>query len=91
MTANVYLRETELVNTVELPATALFQQGEGAAVWLVDAQSGQVRAVEVVVARYFEDRVLVTGGLSDGDSVVRAGVHKLFEGEAVRILDEAGT
>ena len=30
MTANVYLRATSLVNTVELPATALFQQDEGA-------------------------------------------------------------
>ena len=90
MTANVYLRATNLVNTVELPATALFQQDEGAAVWLVDAQSGQVRAVAVEVARYSEDKVSVTGGLNDGDIVVRAGVHKLFEGEIVRVLNEAG-
>lgn len=91
MTANVYLRKTGLVNSVELPATALFQQGEAAAVWLVDTQSGQVRAVVVEVARYFEDKVSVTGGLSEGDIVVRAGVHKLFEGEIVRVLDRAGT
>lgn len=90
MTANVYLRGKNLGNTVELPATALFQQGAGAAVWLVDAQSGQVRAVAVNVARYFEDKVSVNGGLSDGDIVVRAGVHKLFEGETVRVLNEAG-
>ena len=90
MTANVYLRDAELVNAVELPATALFQQGESAAVWLVDAQSRQVRAVVVEVARYFDDKVSVTGGLNEGDIVVRAGVHKLFEGEIVRVLDEAG-
>jgi len=90
MTANVYLRATELVNTVELPATALFQQGESAAVWLVDAQSSQVRAVVVEVARYFEDKVSVTGGLTEGDIVVRAGVHKLFEGETVRVLGGGG-
>ena len=90
MTANVYLRAKEFVNAVELPATALFQQGESAAVWLVDAQSSQVRTVVVEVARYFEDKVSVTGGLSEGDIVVRAGVHKLFEGETVRVLDEVG-
>lgn len=90
MTANVYLRETELMSAVELPATALFQQGESAAVWLVDAQSSQIRAVVVEVARYFEDKVSVTGGLKAGDIVVRAGVHKLFEGETVRVLDEVG-
>ncbi len=90
MTANVYLRGPERANIVELPATALFQQGEGAAVWLVDAQSGQVRAVAVEMAGYFDDKVAVIGGLRDGDIVVRAGVHKLFEGETVRILNEAG-
>lgn len=90
MTANVYLRGTRLGNTVELPAAALFQQGESAAVWVVDPQTGEVRAVTVEVARYFEDKVAVTGGLSDGDIVVRAGVHKLFEGETVRVLGEAG-
>jgi multidrug efflux system membrane fusion protein len=90
MTANVYLRETELVNSVELPATALFQQGESAAVWVVDGKSSQVRTVVVEVARYFDDKVSVTGGLSEGDVVVRAGVHKLFEGEIVRVLNEAG-
>ena len=90
MTASVYLRDLAKRSMVELPATALFQQGDTAAVWLVDAQTGQIRAVNVDVARYFEDKVSVTGGLNDGDVVVRAGVHKLFEGETVRVLDEAG-
>jgi len=90
MTANVYLREKDLVHSVELPATALFQQGQSSAVWLVDPKSSTVRAVVVEVARYFEDKVSVTGGLNEGDVVVRAGVHKLFEGETVRVLGEAG-
>ena len=87
MTANVYLGGIRQGNTVELPATALFQQGENAAVWRVDTDTGQVGAVPVEVARYFEDSVAVTSGLTDGDLVVRAGVHKLFEGEQVRVLD----
>ena len=87
MTANVYLGGIRQGNAVELPATALFQQGENAAVWRVDTDTGQVGAVPVEVARYFEDSVAVTSGLTDGDLVVRAGVHKLFEGEQVRVLD----
>jgi len=31
--------------------------------------------------------VVVSSGVSDGDIVVRAGVHKLFEGEPVRVLN----
>ncbi len=72
---------------MELPATALFQQGEKTVVWRLDSDTGQVSAVPVEVARYFEDSVAVTSGLTDGDLVVRAGVHKLFEGEQVRVLD----
>ena len=90
MTANVYLAGITRGNTVELPATALFQQGEGAAVWRVDPQTNTVSAVPVDVARYYEDKVAVTSGLSDGDIVVRAGVHKLFEGESVRVLNTVG-
>lgn len=87
MTANVYLQGISQGDTVELPATALFQQGEEAAVWRVDTDTGRVSAVPVEVARYFDDKVAVTSGLADGDIVVRAGVHKLFEGEAVRVLE----
>lgn len=90
MTANVYLMGITRGNTVELPATALFQQGEGAAVWRVDPETNRVSAVPVDVARYYEDKVAVTSGLSDGDIVVRAGVHKLFEGESVRVLNTVG-
>ena len=87
MTANVYLKGIAQGNTFELPATALFHQGEGAAVWRVDPASNRVNAVPVEVARYFDDKVAVNSGLSDGDIVVRAGVHKLFEGEQVRVIN----
>jgi membrane fusion protein, multidrug efflux system len=90
MTANVYLKEVLGVRSVRLPATAIFQQGEVAAVWRIDPASNSVNAVPVQVIRYFEDKVAVTGELSDGDMIVRAGVHKLFEGETVRVLDGTG-
>lgn len=87
MTANVYLKGIAQANTFELPSTALFHQGEGAAVWRVDPETNRVKAAQVEVARYFDDKVAVSNGLSDGDIVVRAGVHKLFEGESVRVLN----
>jgi len=90
MTANVYLQGIAGGRMVQLPATAIFQQGEGAAVWRVDPATGGVSALPVEVVRYFEDKVAATGALADGDMVVRAGVHKLFEGESVRVLDGVG-
>lgn len=90
MTANVYLQGIAGGRMVQLPATSIFQQGDAAAVWRVDPATGGVRILPVQVVRYFEDKVAVTGELAEGDMVVRAGVHKLFEGEKVRVLDGVG-
>jgi multidrug efflux system membrane fusion protein len=91
MTANVYLRGVQRTVAVMLPATALFQDKGQAAVWIVDKTTNQVRLVPVEVGEYVEDRVAVLSGLSPGDMVVRAGVHKLFPGEKVRVHEEPAT
>ena len=88
MTANVYLRGVQRTVAVMLPATALFQDNGHAAVWVVDKASGQVKLVPVEVGEYVEDKVAVLSGLNPGDTVVRAGVHKLFAGEKVRVHEE---
>jgi RND family efflux transporter MFP subunit len=88
MTANVYLKGVQRSVAVMLPATALFQDNGHAAVWVVDKASSQVKLVAVEVGEYVEDRVTVLSGLNPGDVVVRAGVHKLFAGEKVRVPEE---
>lgn len=88
MTANVYLKGLSRAAVVRLPATALFQDSGKPAVWLVDAASSQVKLVPVEIGEFIEDQVTVVSGLRDGDRVVRAGVHKLFAGEKVRILED---
>jgi multidrug efflux system membrane fusion protein len=85
MTANVYLKELQGGQTMLLPATALFQDDNEAAVWVVDPATSQVKLVPVQVGEYMEDKVTILSGLNPGDIVVRAGVHKLFAGEKVRI------
>jgi multidrug efflux system membrane fusion protein len=89
MTANVLLGTGEAEPVIRLPLTALFQQGEKPAVWLVDPKTGQVALTPVQVARYTQDAVEIAGGLKAGDVVVRAGVHKLHAGQQVRVLAEA--
>ena len=88
MTANVYLKGVQRTVAVMLPATALFQDNGHAAVWVVDKTSSQVKLVPVEVGEYVEDKVAVLSGLAPGDMVVRAGVHKLFVGEKVRVPAE---
>jgi multidrug efflux system membrane fusion protein len=90
MTANVYLKGLQRGTTMLLPATALFQDDGKAAVWVVDAATSQVKLVPVDIGEYVEDKVAILSGLKPGDVVVRAGVHKLFAGEKVRIAGDGG-
>ena len=90
MTANVYLKELQRGATMLLPATALFQDDNEAAVWVVDPATSQVKLVPVQVGEYMEDKVTILSGLNPGDIVVRAGVHKLFAGEKVRMAGDGG-
>lgn len=89
MTANVYFKSNGHGSVVRLPATALYQKGTEAAVWVVDPKTAQVSLRPVKVGRFGDDGVTITEGLAGGEIVVRAGVHKLFANEKVRILAEA--
>lgn len=89
MTANVYIEGNGAGQVVRLPPTALFQKGTEPAVWVVDPKSSQVSLRPVRVGRYTDDAVIVVAGLDPGELVVRAGVHKLFAGESVRVLPGA--
>ena len=86
MTANVFLDVAADANTVRLPSTALYQKGADTAVWIVDPAASQVSLRPVKVGRFADDHVTIVAGLKPGDTVVRAGVQKLFPNEKVRIL-----
>jgi multidrug efflux system membrane fusion protein len=56
----------------------------------VEPGTNKVVLTPVQVGRYTQDAVEIVAGLKSGDTVVRAGVHKLFEGETVRVIQEPG-
>jgi len=86
MTANVLLGTESARSVIRLPLSALYQQGQQPAVWIVDPASSAVVLTPVEVARYTQEAVEISSGLSADDVVVRAGVHKLRGGEKVRVL-----
>jgi multidrug efflux system membrane fusion protein len=86
MTANVLLGDEKGDAVVRLPLSALYQNGQEPAVWLVDPKTSQVKLTPVKVARYTQDAVEIASGLHAGDVVVRAGVHKLTAGQRVRVI-----
>ncbi|HUK01090.1 MAG TPA: efflux RND transporter periplasmic adaptor subunit [Steroidobacteraceae bacterium] len=70
---------------VAVPASALAQSGGKPAVWVVDPKTHQVTLRLITVQRYDTSAIIVSGGLSNGEVVVTAGVHALRPGQEVRI------
>jgi multidrug efflux system membrane fusion protein len=67
----------------EIPATAVFHQGEHAAVWTIRPSDSTLELRPVSVLGYGERTAYVDRGLFDGDSIVAAGVHTVYAGERV--------
>jgi membrane fusion protein, multidrug efflux system len=88
MTARVKLRESNKQdeNSYLIPLSAIFQKGDQAAVWIV-AKDHSVSLRPVVIAAYRDDGALISSGISAGERIVSAGVHKLTAGEKVRPID----
>jgi RND family efflux transporter MFP subunit len=71
-----------------VPLTAIFQQGNQAAVWKVGAD-GTVTLQAVTVAAFTDRGALVVAGLNGGEQIVTGGVNLLTAGEKVRVATPA--
>jgi RND family efflux transporter MFP subunit len=86
LTATVILSDRDADRVARLPLSALFNQGGGASVYVVDPATGALALRPVEVAAYEAREVLLKGGVADGDMVVTLGVQKLDVKERVRIV-----
>jgi multidrug efflux system membrane fusion protein len=89
MTANVVLQGAD-IDGVIVPLTSIHREGDRPAVWIYDPQTQQVALRPVTIAQYREDGAIVGSGVSPGERVVAAGVHKLLPGQKVRPYDGPG-
>lgn len=86
MTANVVFNiNGSGTSSVTLPLTALYQTENRTQVWIVSDEN-KVELKDVSVESFGKNDVQVKG-LDEGDVVVTAGVHKLFAGEDIKLLD----
>jgi RND family efflux transporter MFP subunit len=69
-----------------IPLTAIFQQGDQAAVWVVAADRS-VSLHPVKIAAYRDNGAVIASGVTAGERIVSAGVHKLHAGEKIRIIE----
>lgn len=87
--ATVYARPKALAQAgaqvIKLPTSALRQEGQGSAVWVLDKATMTVRSQPVQLATADGNEAVIAGGLTPGMLVVAAGVHVLSPNQKVTI------
>jgi RND family efflux transporter MFP subunit len=73
---------------IKLPTSALRQDGQTSAVWVLDSASMSVKLQPIEIATADGNDVVVSAGLQPGMQVVTAGVHVLSPGQKVSLYKE---
>lgn len=86
MTARVSFGGDQRNGGFIVPLSAIFQQGEQAALWIVGADD-TLSLRPVKVAAWRDEGAVIASGVAAGERIVSAGVHKLTVGEKVRLIN----
>lgn len=87
MTAQVkFVSKNVAPSELLIPLTAIFQQGNNAAVWIVAADhSVSLRPVQI--AQFSDEGALIASGIKAGERIVSNGVHKIVAGEKIHAIE----
>jgi len=93
-TVSIEIQSGRATPALQIPVSALLNQGKGPGVWLVKAQEAQGQGLQatwraVQIAGLSGESAAISGGLAAGDRVVVLGAHLLHEGEPVRLADSS--
>ena len=87
MSATLTITEPHERSLARVPLSAVFNQGQGAALWTVDAE-GRVAPHPVRIVSYDGRDALVADGIAENDRVVTLGVQRLEAGQKVRPVSQ---
>ncbi len=90
-TVTIRLADAKAAAAMDVPLSALFDNGHGPGVWIVGGSPLQVAWRPVRLSGLGEETATVTAGLRPGERFVALGAHLLHQGEQVRIADQAAS
>jgi len=85
MTATLTLADPATTRVARLPLSALFNEGTGPSLYVVD-DNGEVTLKQVTVKSYESGDVVISGGVDEGAKIVTLGVQKLDPSQRVRVV-----
>lgn len=89
-TVVIRMKDKSTHEEVRLPLSALYDQGQGPGVWVIQDSKPQLTVAwqGVEITSVDAETVSIASGLSDGDQYVALGAHLLHEGQIVRSLHQ---
>jgi len=87
-TVTLHIPQFKNKDIVEVPVSAVFDNGASSGVWLIDQQKMAVDFRPVTLAGVGEETALISSGVQPGDQVVALGSRLLHNGDSVRIEGE---
>lgn len=88
---NIFLEKTEgAIASIIVPLTAIFESGTDkiTTVWVINPEDNSVKKQQVVMGEIVGNNAIqITDGLTLGQQIVIAGVHRLSEGDKVNFVD----
>lgn len=88
MTVTLSLADPNVKDGVRVPLSAVFNQGSGPEVFVLDGTENILKRKKIALLGYDARHALVSEGLAAGDRVITLGVHTLREGQKVVPLPE---
>lgn len=85
MTATLIATPPHSIAVARIPLTAVTQQGDRPAVWIIADSEDRVELRPIEIAAFAGDWAIVRTGLGGGERIVTAGAHKLDAGQRIRI------
>jgi multidrug efflux system membrane fusion protein len=76
------------MQVIKIPTSALRQEGQGSAVWLLDRSTMRIKSQPVQIATADGNEAVISTGLVPGMTIVSAGVHVLAPGQKVTVWQE---
>ena len=87
MTASVQTFDSKISDgSVEIPIASIFQTESTPQVWIVESNRVSKKSIEVIS---LSEKFARVKGLNPGSIIVTAGVHKLVDGQSIRLEGES--
>jgi RND family efflux transporter MFP subunit len=87
-TVTLHIPQGKAKNVIEVPVSAVIDNGASSGVWLLNQQKMVVDFRPVTLAGVGEETALISQGVQVGDQVVALGARLLRDGDSVRVNGE---